>query len=536
MTSKTVLEIKPAVPGTLTYLGTSQLRFVPQPGFESGTTYNVELKKVETRDGVLDPPGNTKWTHSFTTPPFKLNSWAPASFDAKTNSVAMEVTFSAPVLANIARSRMTLTIDGQPVTNVSVLPSRSRTIAGQNVVNLQLSDPRLKVGSKLGLALKADLLALNGAKAPAASVTHTVSDDKIVSIRGAQFVEGANGYYLEVACNDKAAPVGARSAYYEGEYLSSLSQRCQLTEESLPRIQFTPAVDKPYITSGKSGFRVFGNFKRGIYRVKIEAGARSTDGGVVTAPFSRSFAVTARKPQLSFAGTGRYLPRSAWQSLGIKHLNIEEANLIVRQIPPENLVFWLGNTSSDVADERTSNVILKTTVPLRGDADVQAMSWKDVASMLPSTTKGVLELKLAGGGASSTSRLLLTDLSLVAKKTSVPDKPWLQTVKVWSLDMQSSELLDDVQVQLVRKSGKVVATCTTDGANGCTLAVKDGDPDQSEPFALIARRDDDLTYMRYQDLRADVTESSTSGLPYVSAAPYRAAMYADRGVYRPGDT
>src|SRR5690606_38663603 len=62
------------------------------------------------------------------------------------------------------------------------------------------------------------------------------------------------------------------------------------------------------------------------------------------------------------------------------------------------------------------------------------------------------------------------------------------------------------------------------------------DPDQAAPFALIARRGDDLTYIRYKDLRADVVESSTSGAPYVAATPYRAAVFSDRGVYRPGDT
>src|SRR5262249_25791921 len=90
---------------------------------------------------------------------------------------------------------------------------------------------------------------------------------------------------------------------------------------------------------------------------------------------------------------------------------------------------------------------------------------------------------------------------------------------------------------LVRKSGKTVARCETSGSSGCTMQTHgDSDPDQAEPFALIARKGDDLTYIRYKDLRADVVESSTSGAPYVAATPYRASVFSDRGVYRPGDT
>src|SRR5262249_28260575 len=136
--------------------------------------------------------------------------------------------------------------------------------------------------------------------------------------------------------------------------------RCQLTDESLAHIHIEPALKKPYITSGRAGFRVFGDFKRGFYKISIDAGATTVDGGTVMAPFERTLSVSMRKPQLQFSGSGRYLPRTAWNNLGIKHLNVEAVNMIVRQVPQENLVFWMGN-ESDSADERTSNVILKKT-------------------------------------------------------------------------------------------------------------------------------------------------------------------------------
>src|SRR5204863_42464 len=134
------------------------------------------------------------------------------------------------------------------------------------------------------------------------------------------------------------------------------------------------------------------------------------------------------------------------------------------------LVFWLGGP--DAADERTSDLILKKTIPLHSNPDALATTWIDVASLLPATTKGVLELKLVGLGARATSRIMLTDMSLVAKKTSAPNKPWEQQVQVWALGMDSSEMIDGVDVQLLRRSGKVVAHCLTAGGRGCLLATK----------------------------------------------------------------
>lgn len=530
-TAKTVLKLEPATAGTITYSGVSELTFTPARPFEFDTTYKVTLAAVETRDGQIEAGANgDAWSYSFKTPSFAFLGWTPSDLDLAKHTATMELAFSGPVLPNLARGAMLFTVDGKTIT--SVLGQSSRD---PNVVAVQLKDPRIQLGAKLGVSIRKDLASALGAKLTAAAKAElAVTTDKAVSIKTISVVEGTNGFYVEVVCDDNAAEPGHRS-WYEGDGYYNLSQRCQLANAS--RISFSPAVNKVYVTAGRAGFRIFGDFKRGVYKMKIAGGATSVDGGVLLGAYSRTFSVSARKPQLSFAASGRYLPRSAWNNLGIKHLNVEAVNLVVRHVPAENLVFWLGNDSSEAADERTSNVLLKKEIPLRGDADAQATSWIDVATLLPKSTKGVLELRLAGVGANAVSRLLLTNMSLVAKKTQVPDKPWLQHVQVWALDMDTNALLGDVEVSLVRKSGKTVARCRTTSGAGCTMATQeDGDPDQAEPFALIARRGDDLTYIRYKDLRADVVESSTSGVPYVASTPYRGTIFSDRGVYRPGDT
>jgi alpha-2-macroglobulin len=521
------LKLTPPIDGALIHTGISELTFTPARPFAFDTSYQVELVGVDTLDG---PVALTATTYGFKTPAFKFLGWAPSDIDVEKHKVAMDIAFSGAVLPNLARAAMTFAVDGKPPAGIAMRPS-----GRASHVVVELSDPRIGVGSKLSLAIKGTLTALTGARAAAATADYVVSADKAVTIKTAAIVEGAAGFYLEVVCDDAAAPDGHRG-YYEGEGFYNLSTRCQLTDEAIKHVRFEPPVKKAYITAGRAGFRVFGDFKRGVYKVKIDSGATSLDGGVVLASYARSFSVSARKPQLSFAASGRYLPRTAWTNLGIKHVNVDTVNLVVRQVPSENLVFWLGE-ASDAATERTSDVILKKTLPLRASPDAAATTWLDVATLLPATTKGVLELKLVGVGSEASSRLLLTNLSLVAKKSSPAGKPAEQTVQVWALDMNSAEPLSGVDVELVRKSGKVVARCTTQGGDGCTLAAKlDGDPDDAVPFAVIARKGDDTTYLRYQDLRADVAESSTSGPPYVSDVPYRAAVYADRGVYRPGDT
>jgi alpha-2-macroglobulin len=530
-TGKSVVKIKPDVRGTITYSSVSGLTFTPQGPFAFDTSYEVELAKVETRDGVIEPASGDRWKYAFKTPPFKLLGWSPSEIDLPHKAVTMEVAFSGPVLPHAALGAIGVLIDGRKPASVSLAAS-----SDASELALRIADPALAVGSKLSMSLTRDLSAIADGKISSARAEYVVSSAKPVSIKAAGIVEGASGFYIEVVCDDSAAPSGHRASYeFDGGY-QELSQRCQLSEDAIGKLHFDPPVKKLSITGGRAGFRVFGEFQRGVYAMKLDAGATTVDGGALLARFARSFVVPARKQQLAFGATGRYLPRTAWNSLALKHLNVDSVNLYVRKVPAENLVFWLGGP--DAADDRTADLILKKTIPLRGSADALSTTWLDVASLLPATTKGVLELKLVGLGTRATSRIMLTDMSLVAKKTSTPNKPWDQQVQVWALGMDTSALLDGVDVTLVRRSGKVVARCTTAGERGCMLATKPAaDPDRGEPFAVIARKGNDLTYIRYEDLRATVAESNTSGVPYVAPdTPYHAAVYADRGVYRPGDT
>ncbi len=109
-------------------------------------------------------------------------------------------------------------------------------------------------------------------------------------------------------------------------------------------------------------------------------------------------------------------------------------------------------------------------------------------------------------------------------------------VHVWALDMYTAKPLSGVDVKLVRASGHAVAECRTDGGKGCRLAPNADDPDRSPPIAVIASKGDDLTFLKFDELQTEIDAALVHGEPYTSHRNYRASMWSDRGVYRPGDT
>ncbi|MBI5069273.1 MAG: hypothetical protein HZB56_13645 [Deltaproteobacteria bacterium] len=523
----TRLSVTPPLQGVAVWESPSTLSWKPATPFAHATRYQVALERLETRDG---PVSGRDWSASFETPRFGLARVALDRLTAGKAEVA--VVFSGAVSAEAVAPFLSWELDGERLDGVRLSGAER-----PHVVRAALSLRRTRPGATIRASLREGAPGLaRGAVAPAGSGEVVLPSGPAVTVHGAYLREGTSGFYVDVVCDDPAA--GGRRWHWDRESSRSwqLSRRCVLAADELARTVRTSPPVKLSVAPGAGGFRLFGDFARGPLTLTIEAGARTEDGGELHRTHEAAFSVPSRRPAVSFAASGRYLPRSAWKSLPVAHTNLDQAQLSVRRIAPENLVFWLSDDGDERATERTSDLLLEKKVPLRGPQDRQATTWVDVAGLLPSTTRGVLELTLAAHGQRTSARLLLTQMSLVAKRGAAPrGEGWRQEVWAWALDMDTAEGLPGVELSLVRKSGKVLGRCTTGGDGGCRIPAARDDADDAAPFALLARKGDDLTYIRWADLKTDTSDAEVSGEPYAAEAAYRAALWTERGVYRPGE-
>lgn len=531
----TAYTLEPAVPGRLSTRGTSTLVFTPARPFAPGTQYTFTLTALELPEGTLKPPSEGAWSHSFTTPAFAFLRMAPREFNLRAGRVKVELLFSAPVELASVRRLASFQVAGQPVSDVKIA-----TTTEPHVLSATLVHPQLKPAATLRLQLKEGVAAAGSrATAPAAQEQLELRGGKRLDITAAFIREGNTGHYIELRCRDSEAeapqPPEEDEDYYYYDYGVD-PDRCMLeASEAADAIRFKPAV-KLSVSPTRRGFRVFGDFKRGTYAMRIGAGTTSVGGGTLMASYEKTFSIPARQPQLGFASTGRYLPRGAWRNLPLNHLNLDSVELTVRHVPVENLVFWMGDDENEAATERTSNVLVKRTLALKAAEDTLTTTYVDVGSLVPANTRGLVEITANGGGRSAASRILLTRLSLVAKRSPAsPDGKLPEEVRVWALDIDSTEPLSGVEVSLLKRSGQAVARCTTSGVQGCRLEVPPAGVDPAEPFALLARQGEELTYLKYSELRADLAGFSVFGEPFRSEKAYRATLYSDRGVYRPGE-
>ncbi|TSC32632.1 alpha-2-macroglobulin [Corallococcus sp. Z5C101001] len=537
-TEGTAVTFTPEVAGSLRWTGPSSLLFTPSAGFTAGTTYVVSVDAVNTTAGVIKPPSERDWRYGFTTYAFKFVQLVPTRMDLLKGSVELNVDFSGPVDLAAVRSLASFRVGDATLTDVK-WSTRADTRTSLAVV---LTHPKLKPAAVLQFSLREGLKLAGDSRvqAPSASSVLALSGGKRMDITYVSAEEGANGHFLEVSCRDVAADAPASPTTedrWDSYYYDDDNRGCSLSDAvAQEAIRFTPKV-KFTVAPSRRGFRIFGDFKRGPYTLSIAGGTLSAGGGTLMGGWSRAFSVPARQAQVRFNANGRYLPRSAWRNLPLQHQNVDAVTLTVRNVPPENLVYWMSSDYQESADERTSNVLVRKVVPLKSTPDTLLTTYIDVASLVPANTRGLVEILAERGDNRAAARILLTDLSLVAKQggPAVGSKDSGE-VWVWALGIESTEPLSGVEVSLVKKSGQAVARCTTQGEAGCQLKVPAPGVDESAPFALVARKGEELTYLKYDELKTEIANSDVQGEPYRAEQPYRAAIWSDRGVYRPGET
>jgi uncharacterized repeat protein (TIGR01451 family) len=529
--------IRPSIEGELRVVAGDQLAFIPDRAFVPGTTYTFAIDAVgSSSDSAHTPREGEVWSAEFSVPEFSLVRVSTSRHDPIKMQAVIDMVFTAHVEPEVVARSARFQMDGR-----SVRPDRVEAGPLPDTVRFTFLGRPFAADGSLEVELAAGVPARwNKEKTAAAakeSIRLRVGDP--VELKAVLVKEGSTGFYVDFVCHDPAA--GGERWYWDPDTYDGwwLSARCQPDLElAASQIHVTPSVDFS-VSSAPGGFRLFGDFQPGRYEVSIDAGLRTLDGGVLREEWTEKVKVPDRTPRVNFTTKGRYLPKSAWRDLPIQHVNVNMIDLSIRHVPPENLMFWM--TGAEPAGARTSNILYKSEVWLQGKKNTVASSWLDMADMLPNPGRGVYQIDIQekDGGARDSARILLTDMLLVAKlATGGSDDDWSEKAMVWVRDTHTGAGVSGADVSFMRPSGQAVARCRTDGQGGCTLTAPKDPLNNARPIAIVARKGDDLTYLKFADLQL-TADSNTGGEGWGRGADtvaYRAALYTDRGVYRPGDT
>lgn len=295
------------------------------------------------------------------------------------------------------------------------------------------------------------------------------------------------------------------------------------------------------------------------HRFTLLRGLPARTGETLAENADLDFSFGDKPPSIAFAGEGVILPREESDGVGIETVNVQKLAIEVWRVPDRNLVRKEisapeptpdGEYDSEYGDDSPNDegkVVWKGFVPVSAHGSDRATTIFPLGAVLKDMAPGayVIKAKDASGGrdvklgkgfeggadrpARARRWILFTDMALTAYSGS-------DGLDVVVRSLKSAKVMAGVKLQLTAKDGETLAAATsdTDGRAHFAKALLSGEGSQHAKMVMAYGPKLDFTALDLDRSPVDLSHQPVQGRD--APGEVDAYLYADRGIYRPGET
>jgi uncharacterized protein YfaS (alpha-2-macroglobulin family) len=308
------------------------------------------------------------------------------------------------------------------------------------------------------------------------------------------------------------------------------------------------------------------------HRVTLLKGLPARTGETLAANADVDFVFSEKPPYVGFEGQGVILPREESDGVAIDTLNVSKLAIEVWRVPDRNLVRksisapdptgegdYPGDYGDDSPDDE-GTIVWKGTVNVTGPAGQRATTVFPLGAVLKAMKPGgyVIKARDASGGrdikgdngrpvdsnepAQARRWIMFTDMALTAYQGS-------DGLDVVARSLKTARTLAGLRVALVAKNGEDLGAGTTDASGRVRFPAPmlKGQDASAAKMVMAYGPMGDLAVLDLDRSPVDLSAQGVGGrAPDPDAgkptdgrtlkADIDAYLYADRGVYRPGET
>ncbi len=327
---------------------------------------------------------------------------------------------------------------------------------------------------------------------------------------------------------------------------------CFQFSEELPgkRTDVSPYVavigqDRPAVSANDKQLCVEGLRHGERYAITLRAGLPSIVRETLARTTEFTIFVRDRKPFARFSGKAYVLPRTGQRGIPVLSVNTGAVNLAVYRVGDRNLIETvLGydfqrnlskNEAEQLASERGSKV-WSGELAVEQKLNAEVVTTFPVDSVLTDLQPGVYAMTAAPKDAvaandydaQATQWFIVSDFGLTAYSAQ-------DGIDVFVHSLASAQPLPGTEVRLIARNNEVLAVKASD-ANGRVhfdVGLTRGEGGQS-PAAVIAAAKADYAFLSLKSPGFDLSDRGVAGR--ATPAGYDAFVYAERGVYRTGES
>lgn len=279
--------------------------------------------------------------------------------------------------------------------------------------------------------------------------------------------------------------------------------------------------------------------------VTLLAGLPGKPDAKLYADAKRTFTVPDREARVLF-GNGTYiLPQVGDETIPLKSVNLDSANLSLYRVPDRGLVPWLktgmDGQNLNTWSERNLQDDLGELV-WEGSIDIDNVKNKDVTTLVPvreflkTIQPGIYALVASPKNDETRNRwtprqtqwMVISDLGVMSLQGA-------DGMHVFVNSLESAKPVRNATVTVIARNNDTLTKTTTDRKGRATIAAelmrgKGG----NTPMALSISTDDgDYNFVKLQGPALDLSDRGTEGR--MPAGPLDGFLYTERGIYRPGE-
>jgi uncharacterized protein YfaS (alpha-2-macroglobulin family) len=308
-------------------------------------------------------------------------------------------------------------------------------------------------------------------------------------------------------------------------------------------VKLTPSIDAAYAVSGNK-LCIEGVSFGATYQVALLAGLPGM-GEDESLEAIDNFTVTIgdRAPSVGFRGSAYVLPKVGSVGVPMVSVNVDSAKLELLRVTDRSLVRELydgkflnalnGYDAGQIA-EGYGETVWKGTVEVENEKNKQVVTSIPVDEILPKTEPGIYILTALTGESEewdtrATQWLVITDIGI----TSYSGQDGLH-VAVRSLD--TAQALAGADVRLYARDNQELGKVTTDATGIAAFApgLLRGDAGRTATAVMVFGQNGEFSFLDLTHAAFDLSDRGVGGR--MAPGKIDAFLYADRGVYRPGET
>ena len=321
--------------------------------------------------------------------------------------------------------------------------------------------------------------------------------------------------------------IGANASYWRTDepFVNFYFDRRLNPAQTQPAITVTPPIGALRVVTSGNSITVNGPFIHGTeYTLTLQPPLLALDGSTLATTIQRTVHVPPARPQLSFpAYSGRIGSKGAFE-VDLKAHGVQHAKLRIHRLLDQHIPVFLSGVMSNYEVPDLGTLVSETTIDLPteplGSAVNMALSLEHFMDRLP----GVYWITIE-----STDRRWTRDSMLLQVGDLGLDVHTDRSgILAWVTHVDTAHAAGNVQVIAYGNNRVELARGTTDADGMARLNL-----DLEQCALVTATQNGELAYVHIDDAVA-LSDRSLAGAKW--AGPLDLALYADRGVHRPGET